>query len=307
MRDYWLTQELLKLTGWGFIAVTLIVLAMALWLPKRWWGKLLAAVAVLAVASIIPLKASKQVSQQQIKVDEYKQRYDVAKALFDERCKTAGEKIYKTVENVDGVLLLKLRSAGLEVKQEDQFWPDAGSPREYGGEDFVRSFLKFEYENEYSQPDGTTKTMMRPGERGQLNLNRRPNGSLLKNGYQYVDVKQPAGSFIRYRRTEERDSALTSDILKSKPSRYAIDFVNDTAPLDRQHWVAGTTIVITDTMTGEVIAERKSFAFEPGLGSDAGQRTPWLFAETCPSRREDEQRTVTRFFVDQILKPTQEK
>ena len=43
------------------------------------------------------------------KVAEWRKRYDPAKARFDQLCQNAGEKIYRTADNVDGILLLKVR------------------------------------------------------------------------------------------------------------------------------------------------------------------------------------------------------
>ena len=119
MRDYWLTQEILKGIGFAYIALTLLALALALWLPKRWWGKLVAVAVVIGIFSILPRQAQKEIARDQVKADEFKVRYDKAKALFDERCKTAGEKIYRTVENVEGVLLMKVRPE--EINFSDQY------------------------------------------------------------------------------------------------------------------------------------------------------------------------------------------
>lgn len=40
-------------------------------------------------------------------------RAQKAQAMFQERCKTAGEKIYRTAEDVEGILLMKLRPSGI--------------------------------------------------------------------------------------------------------------------------------------------------------------------------------------------------
>jgi len=48
------------------------------------------------------------IREQQAKQDEFQARYDKAKAIFDERCKTAGEKIYHTVEDIEGITLLNV-------------------------------------------------------------------------------------------------------------------------------------------------------------------------------------------------------
>ena len=39
----------------------------------------------------------------------YKERYAKAKALFEERCKTAGVVIHRTVKDVEGIELTKVR------------------------------------------------------------------------------------------------------------------------------------------------------------------------------------------------------
>lgn len=42
----------------------------------------------------------------------------VARTLFQQRCNTAGEKITRTVEDVDGLLLLKIRSRNINYRQQ---------------------------------------------------------------------------------------------------------------------------------------------------------------------------------------------
>ena len=73
---------------------------------RRWWGRIVVPLAVMA-AFVIPI-AQEYWKQKKI-ADEYRARYQAAKAVFDEQCKQAGEKIYKTVDNVEGIMLLKVR------------------------------------------------------------------------------------------------------------------------------------------------------------------------------------------------------
>ena len=47
---------------------------------------------------------------------EWHKRYDPAKARFDQLCQNAGEKIYRTADNVDGILLLKVRGDDRNIK-----------------------------------------------------------------------------------------------------------------------------------------------------------------------------------------------
>ena len=286
MRDYWLTKDLLQAAGIGFILLSLIGLGLALWLPRRWWGKLLAVIAVSVLISTPIYKAK----QQQVVVNDYKDRFSKAQTLFEERCKTAGEMVYKTVDNVEGLLLRNIRKSDRPGMQDNPLWPDAALPHESTGDDYIRTFLYWEHDSG-------------GGARGFLN----PDPAKARSrGYQFVDVKQADETVLRYR-LKEPGNRHSSDLVTesvSKASRYAVDFTNQVKPEDRAYWVAGTTITVTDTQTNEVIARRESYSFEPGLGSNAGARQPWAFATTCPSFSGwDGART--RFFVDQILKPVQ--
>ena len=47
----------------------------------------------------------REFAQREAKRAERKAKYDAAKAVFDKQCKKAGEKIYRTVDNVDGITL----------------------------------------------------------------------------------------------------------------------------------------------------------------------------------------------------------
>ncbi len=223
---------------------------------------------------------------------EHKQRYEKAKALFDERCKTAGGKIYRTADAVEGVLLLNVRPLGIAAQRANPNWPDAGLPDEAGGDDYIRTFISWEHQQF-------------PPRRGYLNsqpTNR--SGYLTFSGYSFVDVKEDGGIY-RYAFKKPPENELLKYPLKSRPARYAVSFRNMTDEVDRSMWVAGTTITITDTDTNEVMAEHTWYSFEPGQGSTAGARAPWGFARTCPELS-GWRGGATRMFADQVLKPRKE-
>lgn len=66
-----------------------------------------------------------------------------AQAMFEARCKTAGEKIHKTVENVEGIYLLKIRPN--KINFDDQFRMDDPYGRDLGGNGYVETFLRGSY------------------------------------------------------------------------------------------------------------------------------------------------------------------
>jgi hypothetical protein len=290
MRDYWLVKYIFSAIAWAYLIITLGAIGLALRYAKPLKSQITTTLVVVAVASILPLLGYRQHLQEQQVTDEFQVRFDKAEALFDKRCKTAGEKIYRTVENVEGVLLLNIRRSDRPGVQDNPLWADAALPNEAHDDEYIRNFLYWEHD-------------AKAGDRGFLNS--YPEGkTLAARGYRFVDVKQASGEIARYRLKQPPSPDLVKESLKRKPARYAIDFANPVNPEDRLNWVAGTTISVIDTETGEVMATRESYAFESGLGNKSGDRQPWARALTCPSWHGwDSGRT--RFFVDQILKPKQ--
>ena len=125
------------LSYWGAMFFILIVIWLViLWRIKsghRWWIGGLATVLVVSSFSL-PIFKSIQKDKQKIVVKN--EKYLAAKAVFDERCKDAGYKIYKTVEDVEGVTLLKVWPDRDLSKGDldDQMWEYAGLPRMFSGQ-----------------------------------------------------------------------------------------------------------------------------------------------------------------------------
>ena len=287
MRDYWLTQYLLAAVGWTYIVVCLVAIALALWLPKTKGGKTIAGAIVLALASIFPIQGFQEYRVAKTAADDYKVRLANAQALFDERCKTAGEKIYRTVENVEGIRLLNIRKSDVAGNRANQNWDEAGLPNESTGDGYIRNFLYWEHDRDSRNSRGY--------------LNSYP--SKLP-GFNFVEAPTGDSQYLTYtldKSDKDRPKLLTAPLSKSN-ARYAVSSKNISTAEDTAQWIAGIAVEITDTKTNELIAKGIWYAFERGLGSTAGFRQPWGFAVTCPSWHSwDSART--RFFVDQVLKP----
>lgn len=271
--------------SWAFWIAFFTALACALWHGKTWRRKLLYGFLVL-------LAFTSPVFPEIYRTLKEKQKYAKARALFNERCKIAVEKIHKNVESVDGILLLNVRPNDASIQRENPNWPDAGLPDEAGGDSYINSFLSWEHQQH-------------PPRRGYLNnqpLNR--NGHRSFPGYAFVEVKAADGTFSRYRFQRSVENKMVKESVNDTQARYAVSFSNMTDSRDRSMWVAGTTVSIIDTQTNEVIAEKTWYSFEPGQGSTAGARAPWGFAETCPAQG-NWRGGATRMFVDQVLKPNQ--
>jgi hypothetical protein len=262
----------------------------------------LSILATLALATASPLfinSASAAESPQE--------RLSKAEAMFQERCKTAGEKIYRTVESVEGIFLLKLRPN--EINYGDQFRMDDPYGRDLGGEGYIMSFIRgFE----------TRQTQFAPG-------------SPSRFGYHHVEAIDPIdGKRYRYKgRLEEPwlqdkrflkgytrfvlDKVLTSD----PPPRYGVTYDDISTHEEREYWIAGSSLKVIDLMTNEVIAERIGYMMDAGQGNISGGRSPWLLAanHACPTFQRNPnyplrpghgasaQQLQTEDFVEKVLKP----
>ena len=274
--------------GWILWGLIFGAIFMALRFGKSWKQRLFYVGLILTVL-IGPLLPSAYRNR------EHQQRYEAAKAVFDERCKTAGEKVYRTVEDVEGVLLLNVRPGKTNSDYYDPNWPGAALPREDSGTDYINTFINWEKQQF-------------PGRRGIISGDPEegPSWLVVLPGYSYVDVKESDGIY-RYRLKQLGGNDLLREASPSNPARYAVSYRNLVDPADRAHWVAGTVVTITDTLNHQVIAEMTWYSFEPGFGSRAGARMPWRFSIQCPSHEGVWMGGQTRMFVDQVLKPKQGK
>lgn len=233
------------------------------------------------------------------------------KALFEEKCRTvAGEKIYRTVPDIEGIVLLKVRTLGSEREWADRMWPGAAFAIEASGDDYIKSFLGFEY----APSDGLTgkPRKVTAKERGYINVYRHPGGL---PGYRYVDVTDVTdGHRYRYVLGQKArpssqigwiDTVLQRTRADAPPPKYGVTFEDQVVPEDRDLGLASGTVKVVDLETGEVLGELTRYAWSPG-GPSAANPSPWLTAYKCPGHPVGSD-AATRKFVDQVLIPTMEK
>ena len=205
---------------------------------------------------------------------EWRKRYEPAKARFDQLCQNAGEKIYRTADNVDGILLLKVRGDDEKYQDnsynplKDQMWEDAALESEAAGENYIERFLPV----------------------------------LSRVSCDYVDVLQKNGSWVRYStRWENERWVRDKQPNPNSRARYAFTYENDISWENRKHWIAGTTIKIIDTKTNTLMAEKTMYVFVPELGYSKFEQNPnpWGRGDRCPEENQYQQQTVS--FVRKVL------
>jgi hypothetical protein len=244
-----------------------------------------------------------------------------AEAMFQERCKTAGEKIYRTAENVEGIFLMKLRTIR---NFSNQFALDDPYGNDSTRDEYIKSFLYgrnskgslaqpgsatqsgFRYVEAIDQKDGKryryTGSMRVVGKKDpntpnhQVELRRNPHFDL--NNYAFVLDRTPAASAA---------------------ARYGLTYDDISMREEREYWIAGSSLKVIDLKTNEVIAERIGYMMDREQGNTSGGRSPWLLAanNSCPSFRPSVARSgapgfsyqvgQTRNFVEKVLTPLQER
>jgi len=255
---------------------------------------------------------------------EYLAKIKQAEAFYKEKCeKVAGIKIYKTVPDVEGVLLMKIRPERTDRELADPMWPGAAFGGEVYGDSYIRSFLGYEYRA--VNKDGVASSV-----RGYINVDQRPGGL---PGYRWVEVIDPKDG-ERYRYTGsmkivgKKDPTAHNVQLELKkdpnydmnvyrwtldknlspnkaPPRYAVTFEDHVIPEERALWVASSTVKVLDLKTNEVLGEMTRYAMSYiHLPSNS---MPWLNHTICPEMNVTGYLDSTRKFVDQILIPKREK
>lgn len=232
-----------------------------------------------------------------------------AKSLFEQRCKTAGVVINRTVKDVEGIWLEKIRRpipwGGKEYF--DPMYPEAAMAGEYRGDQYIIQFLMTE-----------SIDLQEPNRRGSLNSPDFDPGpqNVLRQGYRFVEFTDPTsgkpfraqlGTYPPGTNLWQRPLALTS--VTTPASRYALDFDDFVDPDDRALWIAGTRLKVIDRQTGEVLATLTRFVWDESFGSNSSGRWPWSYASTlgsseCP-RALGIKNDISRKFVDAVLIPKQ--
>ena len=249
-----------------------------------------------------------------------------AEAIFQERCKSAGEKIYRTAENVEGIFLMKLRPKG--INYGEQFQMDDPYGNDLGGNGYITSLVRGSFQ---ANTSGTPAP-----------------GSPPRLGYRYVEALDPAdGKRYRYtgarkavgkmdatapnvqvdlKRDPKFDLNIYAFVLDKTPSpgsqpRYGVTYDDISTHEERELWIAGSSLKVIDLKTNEVMAERIGYMMDRGQGERGGGRSPWLLAadNACPTfarnpllrlppgRGAAAQVRQTQDFVEKILKPSLEK
>jgi hypothetical protein len=265
MGSHPIAQDIFRAIGFTYVVFVMGALVLAIKWPKTRLHKGAAVCAVLGLMVVWPAVSMVQ-DQKRLRAQqaEYQRKYQAAKAHFDERCKGAGEKIYRTVEGVQGITLAKLRPNDLN----------------YGDQ--------FKMDDPYGQQAPRGKRQIQYFLNGELNLLWEP-WTKLVGAFRFVDVLEN-GQTVRYEAIRKNPSDMKAgSVLQTQtvatPSPYVVSTADESTRQDREHWVACGSITVTHQPTAEVLGKRLGCMFDEGLGSTGGGRAPWHMAHRtqCPA------------------------
>jgi len=165
---------------------------------------------------------------------------------FDHLCKTeAGEFIYETVENVEGLYQMRPRTI-VTYESNHLFAP----------------------EDPYGGPEGSSKpelTFVGPRLYDYLespNLRERePDWQVQRYHQSYRNAPTPTSKVARYSGYDGRDfKTMHKEYAEDRKSRFGYTWRGITRPHDRELGIAGSELLVLDLQTSEVLAVHRGFS-----------------------------------------------
>jgi hypothetical protein len=277
---------ILRGMGWPLAVVFVAALLLAIGLPVRRRHKAAGVVAVL----LVPLL---WLASDVWRVHEAREFQAQARVRFEARCRTAAVRINRTVEDVEGVLLIKRRSPAANLGNQYALTDPYGD--DLSGDGYALTFLWGR--DEQGHVESTAPAPL---------------------GYRYVVIANEDGrGYTRFEAgTGERGEGGVLPVLRTPAEhlpRYGVTWQDISTRDDRDHWIAGSRLLIVDTSTGEVLAERIGWMWDEAMGAGVGARHPWSMAaaRACPpfpvtAEGHPDRVGQTRSFAERVLQPRRE-
>lgn len=209
---------------------------------------------------------------------------------FDHLCKTeAGEFIYRTVENVEGIYMMRPRKEATDDELshlyalEDPYGQVLGVVR-HPQDAYVQPALgKYEF---LEMPLGALQKVIGTT----TNYRRYYRDENANPGKKYQTAIDGRGVFVPYIVAE-------AEVVTTK-SRYGYTWRGISRPHDRELGIAGGELVILDLQTNEVVAVRRGYLRSGWMKNLTG--IWWLTGQVCPISGGKQE----HLFVKEVLKPT---
>ncbi|WP_447983403.1 hypothetical protein [Nitrospira sp. Nam74] len=211
---------------------------------------------------------------------------------FDHLCKTeAGEFIFKAVENVDGLYMMRPRKEATDDQLQHLYALE--DPYGYTNGEATGSEFLFVEPNRYQFFE---MAVMKDRK--------------LRMGNQFLDssyLKMPEAK-ARYERYFGYNARKTQTMIKefdtSLRSRFGFTWRGIIRPHDRELGIAGGELIVMDLQTNEVLGVRRGYIRSGDVKNLTG--IGWLTGRTCPQynyRHRNKDFDFSYWFVGKVLKP----
>tara|TARA_R110002072_G_scaffold225304_1_gene382450 strand:+ start:390 stop:1301 length:912 start_codon:yes stop_codon:yes gene_type:complete len=212
---------------------------------------------------------------------------------FEHLCETeAGEFIYKTVDNVEGIYQMRPRKRASTQEFTDRYMME--DP--YGYTDGEANEPEYIYVN----PEKYEFIEMPIRER------ELPGWKWKKRHNSYL---QPIPENMKYRKFSGYDGrnklSMIMEYTNERVSTYGYTWRGIHRPYDRENGVSGGELIILDLDTNEVLAVRRGFARTGGAKNTTGIN--WEFTQVCPTlsyrKGWSKDFDLNYWLVSKVLKP----
>ena len=228
------------------------------------------------------------------------------KEYFDHLCKNeAGEFIFKTVEDVEGILQMRPRVMATDYELMHLYaLEDPYNAYEVMSEDYVnprymdavksKDVKKRTYE--LYKPDQNYKFLEKPIP---VSLQNSADGS------KYLRYTKPnTGKLIfedgQYMYPGDQQPPTIEERVKELRSHYGFTWRGITRPHDRELGIVGGELIVLDIQTNEVLAVRRGYTMSLGKTPETVAGIWWLSAVKCPRSMLG----VEQLFIHKVLRPS---
>jgi len=211
---------------------------------------------------------------------------------FEHLCKTeAGEFIYKTVENVEGLYMMRPRKEASDYELEHLY----ALEDPYGHTNGEATMGEYDYvsPNRYSY-------LERP-----IRLPRSIQSANRSNASE-ASLQKPKG-YERFSGYDARHlESMHKESVERFTSRYGFTWRGISRPHDRELGIAGGELIVLDLNTNEVLGVRRGY-LRTGSFRNTLTNVSWLTGQTCPTygyrNGRNKDFDFSYWFIGKVLKP----
>ncbi|CUS38402.1 conserved hypothetical protein [Candidatus Nitrospira nitrosa] len=241
------------------------------------------------------------------------------KEYFDHLCKNeAGEFIFKTVENVEGIMQMRPRTEATDYMLQHLYALEDPYGEVYGEEfNAGPDAIKAGIQNGFVNPRYSDAAKTKDGSKRAYRVYRPDRNYKFLEKPIPVSIQSPTdgSKYLRYTRPNtdklvledgqylypgDQQPTLLEEWVKQPKSEYGFTWRGITRPHDRELGIAGGEVIILDLQTKEVLAVKRGY-LASGRSLQTVGRIWWLGATACPPRPV----TTRKEFIHKVLKPSQ--